>query len=202
LPAAKFAYANGKQISTGKTPFETLMGYHPRLGHNVENNITGRKIPDTKKRIKTMQKTRIKIVRHWQDASETQSKYSNKKHQPKTYNVEDLVLLSTKNLRQRRSSRKLSHKFIEPFRITDLVDKQAYRLALPAHYQIHNVFHVFYLEPHRRRRDNNTSSALPLSELIDNKKEYKIEKILNRRRRKRHLQYKVKWKDYPTEYNQ
>ena len=91
---------------------------------------------------------------------------------------------------------------IGPFRIVDLVGKQAYRLALPAHYRIHNVFHVSYLELRKRRANNDTSPELPSPDLIDDEEEYEIKEILNRRCRKGRWQYEVKWAGYPTEYNE
>ncbi len=45
-----------------------------------------------------------------------------------------LMLLFTKNLKQHQSNKKLSHKFIDSFQIVDIVGKQVYQLALPAHY--------------------------------------------------------------------
>ena len=42
--------------------------------------------------------------------------------------------------------KKIAAKFIGPFRITDAVRKQAYRLALPTSYKIYNVFYVSLLE--------------------------------------------------------
>ena len=42
--------------------------------------------------------------------------------------------------------KKIAAKYIGPFRITDAVGKQAYRLALPSSYKIYNVFYVSLLE--------------------------------------------------------
>ena len=50
-----------------------------------------------------------------QRASVEQTKYYNVNHKLKKYVVSDLILLSTKNLKQKRSNKKLSHKFVESF---------------------------------------------------------------------------------------
>ena len=55
-----------------------------------------------------------------------QVKYYNKKHIPQLYIVGDLIMLLMKNLRQKHPNWKLSHKFIEPFRVHDIIEKQAY----------------------------------------------------------------------------
>jgi hypothetical protein len=47
--------------------------------------------------------------------------------------------------------KKLSVRFLGPFQIRDAVGTQAYRLALPTSYKIHNVFYVCLLEPWKQR---------------------------------------------------
>ena len=43
---------------------------------------------------------------------------------------------------------------------------------------------------------------LPPSELINKKKEYEVEEILEKQHRKGELWYKVKWIDYSSKYDQ
>ena len=50
-----------------------------------------------------------------QRANVEQIKYYNINHKLKKYVVNDLILLSIKNLKQKRFNKKLSHKFIESF---------------------------------------------------------------------------------------
>ncbi len=45
-------------------------------------------------------------------------------------------------------------------------------------------------------------SELSFSDLINNKKEYKIKDILSKKWRREQLQYKVKWVEYLIEYNE
>ena len=69
------------------------------------------------------------------------------------YNIGDLVLLATKNLRLQRP-RKLQDRFVGPFRVLQRIGKTAYKLDLSGgrHRQalrnIHDVFHVSLLRPH------------------------------------------------------
>ena len=56
-------------------------------------------------------------------------------------------MLSTRNLKF-KVSKKLSLKFVGPFRVLDPIGSQAYRLALPDQYErIYNVFYISLLEP-------------------------------------------------------
>ena len=79
-------------------------------------------------------------------------------------------MLSIKNLKQKRSNKKLSNKVIDLFIIRNIVDKQAYRLTLSSIYRIYNVFHMSLLELYRRR-DNSTMLVYTAAKLIDNKEE-------------------------------
>jgi len=61
----------------------------------------------------------------------------------------------------------------------NLIDKQVYQLTLSAHYRIHNIFYVLYLELHKSCANNDTLSELPFLNLIDDEEEYEFEEILN-----------------------
>ncbi len=57
------------------------------------------------------------------------------------------VWLATKNLPLRVKSRKLSQKYIGPFRIARKVNPVSYRLCLPHSLRINPTFHVSLLKP-------------------------------------------------------
>lgn len=84
-----------------------------------------------------------------------------------TYKVGDKVLLSTKNLKLSVPKKKMGAKFVGPFRIRDVVGAQAYRLALPTYYRIHNVFHVSLLEPWQQRTGEEPAQSMPLADEDD-----------------------------------
>ena len=60
-------------------------------------------------------------------------------------------MLSAKNLKQKKSSKKLSNKMIEFFHIQELINKQTYHFDLSIIYKIHFVFHVFFLKLYNHR---------------------------------------------------
>lgn len=180
LPLAEFAYINAKQATLECSPFYVMTGYNAFIHYDVEDNAWEGEVPAAKERVKKLHSVREKLSQRWESAVASQAKAYNQKHKPKTFNKDDLVLLSTKNLNQKRPFKKLSHKFAGPFRIAEPIGKQAYRLHLPATYQIHNVFHVSYLEPYRRKEDNSETPYLPAPELIDEGEEYEVEEILGK----------------------
>ena len=107
-----------------------------------------------------------------QRVSAEQTKYYNINHKSKKYAVSDLILLSIRNFKQKRFSKKLSHKFVESFRIKNKIDEQMYRLTLPNIYRIHNTFHVSFLKSYLHRADDaKTKTMMQASKLIDDTKQ-------------------------------
>ena len=49
---------------------------------------------------------------------------------------------------QKGKAAKLSNRYYGPFRISDLINDVTCRLELPAHWNIHNAFHVSLLRPY------------------------------------------------------
>ncbi len=111
-------------------------------------------------------------------------------------------MLSAKNLKQKKSSKKLLNKMIEFFCIQKLIDKQIYCLDLSIIYKVHSAFHVFLLKSYNCRLNDDFILNYLVFELIDDEQEWKIEKILQKQKRKKILYYKIQWKEYFIEYNQ
>jgi len=57
-------------------------------------------------------------------------------------------MLSGRNIKTRRPSKKLDYKNHGPFQIEKIVSTLAVRLTLPRKWKIHNVFQALLLEPY------------------------------------------------------
>jgi transposase InsO family protein len=200
LPIAEFAYNNAYRGDLGTSPFEVVLGYHPDFRFDTEDGAFKGEIPAAKERIQRIHDLRNSLQKRLLRASESQTKYYNKRHQPMRFSKGDLVIVSMKNLRIRSASKKMAQRFMGPFRIDEPIGTQAYRVHLPTSMRIHNVFHVSALEPYQRRDSEQDTLSPP--ELIDDEEEYEIEEILDRQRKQGAYWYKVKWKGWPSEYNQ
>jgi hypothetical protein len=197
LEQAEFTYNNSKHASTGMTPFYAMYGYHPEFTWDVEDDIPEGEAPAAQQRAAAISNEREKLKERLRHAVEYQKKWYDKSHTPRHYRVGDKVLLSSKNIRLSRPSRKLDFRFLGPFRITEALGTQAYRLELPKTLgAIHPVFHVSLLEPYHRRGGEGSPTPPPAI-LMEDGEEYEVEAILDQRQRRGKPQYLVKWLGYP-----
>ena len=92
--------------------------------------------------------TRGNIVR----AQERQRTHADAHRRDVSFAVGDRVLLSTDHLRLQGASQrtpKLTYKFIGPFTVTRVVNKNAYELDLPASINIHPVLNISRLKAYK-----------------------------------------------------
>jgi hypothetical protein len=124
-----------------------------------------------------------------------------KTHEDISFLVGDLVMIQTKNLRIRLSSKKLAPRFIGPYRIKDVVGTQAYRLWLPPYHKFHPVFNVSRLEKYNPR-DPDRSEFTTDSIVIEGEEQWEVDRILSKRKRNGILEYLVRWVGFDDEWNQ
>ena len=107
----------------------------------------------------------------------------------------DKVYLLQKNIETTRSSNKLDHVKIRPFRIIRNIKKVSFELELSEDmWWKHPVFHVSLLEP---ASDNvPVLKQVPDNYLMEQEDQYKVEKILKYKDISKKRHYLVKWKDY------
>jgi len=198
LSHAEFAVNNGVHAALKMSPFEVLYGWNPDV-HTAptRDEFPEGKVPAATERARSMRETSEMLAKRWRTAQESQKRGNDARNKPMSYKVGDMVLLSSKNLSLPGSKKKLGARFVGPFRVRDCIGSQAYRLALPESYKIHNVFHVSLLERWQQRAGEEPAEPMPLA---DENEEWEIEKILDTRVRAGQRYYLVRWKGWPDEY--
>ncbi len=103
----------------------------------------------------------------------------------------------------RLPSKKLSPRYVGPFKILRQITPVSYNLALPANYRISPTFHVSLLKPAggprgERNQDEVADESTPPI-IVDSEEAYQVREILDSRRRGRVLQYLVDWEGYGPE---
>jgi hypothetical protein len=205
LTLAQFAYNNAWHSTIDTTPAEALMGYKPVAPGDAPLPARPIRKPRdnaaAKLRVNEMVAKRTQLVQTLDHARTLYEKHYNKKRHPVQFQVNQWVKVSTKHINQRRPSRKLSDKWIGPFRVTKVLDsKLAYELDLrPPYNKIHNVLPVSLLEPWHTRDDPKTDLRKDID--IEAEKLWMIERIVSHRGRGKQRQYLIKWEGFPDEEN-
>ena len=205
LPLVEFACNDAKQASTGLTPFYCDLGQHPLVPSSLLapqefSDVTrvGATADFLRHMTDILQEARSAIA----EAQEHQAHYANKHRRDEEFEEGEMVLLSTANIKTevdaRRPSRKLNPRFIGPFRITKMVSPTACKLELPPGMKIHPVFHVSLLRKYQPSPEefSERRQAPPQPVVIGDQKEYEVERILDKRTRRRRIEYLVKWIGY------
>ena len=132
---------------------------------------------------KSQAKQAVAANRHWK--------------KPPVYKIGDIVWLSTRNIKTKRTSKKLDYKMISSYKVKELVGL-SYWLELPHTMKIHDVFH-----PNLLRKvatdplPSQQNSPLPPT-VMDDEEEWEVNDILDAKRGRgnKKLLYWVKWKGY------
>ena len=200
LAMAEFTYNNSVHATTGQTPFFLLYGFHPSMRLHPENPTTGdgTDVPEAKLRAERLRTQREDLKARWDRAVASYEKFHNRRHIPITFKIGDMVMLSAKNIRQTRPTKKFSDRQLGPFKVIAIVGdhKQAYKLELPATWRIHPVFHVSLLEPYHGRPGSDAVPE-PVEIDADGDEHWEVEAVLaDRSSKNRGTEYLVRWKDF------
>ena len=106
-----------------------------------------------------------------------------KQREGEEYKVENLVLLSTKDLKQQMVGRrleKLIEQFIEPYRVKGIISTNTIKLKLPSSIKIYPVVNMSQVQLYRPQVEGQRKTPSKLV-VIKGEEEFKIKKILNKR---------------------
>jgi hypothetical protein len=209
LSMTEFAFNAATSAFTGLSAFMTNYGFEPRMSFEPSDSTDSRERLSARERVLTQKAGNIaeKMRDIWNftkktlaNAQEIQKKYADKKRKNSSkYKIDDMIWLSTKNIKIERSSRKLDHKWIESYRVKKIL-KDACQLDLSFSMKIHDTFHTSLLRP--APNDPLTEQIQPSSSPIiveDEEEEYEIDDILDSRYHYSKLQYKVAWTGHSSD---
>jgi hypothetical protein len=198
LPLAEFTHNNRIQASTRQTPFMLNSGKHPRLG--VEP-LKKTKMESVDKFLHKMQSSRKEAEAALTKAAEDMSRYYDQhRGEAVSYQVGDFVWLDGKDIQTDRPSRKLSDKRYGPFKVTQVIGPNAYKLQLPPSMKIHPVFNTVKLRPFLKDGISGREAPPPPPPIIIGENpEWEIDYIKDSKLVRGKLHFLVKWKGYPHE---
>ncbi|TPX32104.1 hypothetical protein SeMB42_g07648 [Synchytrium endobioticum] len=203
LPQAQFAYNNTFHQSIGMSPFYAVTGQNASLGKLGDTAPTSSKID-------VPEATRIKnhfdfihsyLQHHLEKAQNRYKKASDdSRREEEEYIVGDEVLISTKNVRTERPTKKLDYTWMGPYYIKRKINQVAYEVELPSSLHIHPVFHTSLLKRYIRPKEKERQLPKPPPiRLAQDEEYYEIKDIIDVRKKGRSWQYLIEWEGYGPE---
>jgi len=209
LPAAEMAVNNAKNATTGYSPFYLDTGREMQMPLDVSMDplYDAHDNPAATDALERWSRALQTARTNIESAQQRQIKYADLRRRVLTFRVGDRVLLSIKNLSlvgDGRRSKKLTARFVGPYRVSEIVNRNAYRLELPPELKIHPVINVTQLKPFRdgtqlfpyRPEPNPRPPPEAVSQHGDL---FEVERVVGHRKVRGRDEYHVKWRDYPDE---
>jgi hypothetical protein len=121
-----------------------VFGFTPRLP--IDTSLEGIALPAVEDWVSARCSIQLQVQSSLKDAQARMEGVANPARRQLSFAVGERAWLSTAHLPLRLGTRKLAAKFVGPFPVLATVGEQAYKLALPASWQVHPVFHVSQLK--------------------------------------------------------
>src|SRR5450432_1194522 len=95
----------------------------------------------------------------------TAKKYYNTYRKEISFAIEDEIFINVKNLRVQKLCKKLTDRYIGPFKVSKTVNLNIYELELPTAYKVlYRTFPVSLLKPYSRKKDEKPPGPINLDE--------------------------------------
>jgi hypothetical protein len=173
LPMAEFSYNNAVHSTTGTSLFKCLYGRDPTMTlSRVQTEVPkANSMANTLQEIWEETGAALRLAKERMAGREP-------REVPETFDIGEKVWLDSRNLRLKTNSTKLMDQRLGPFKVLEKLSDRAYRLDLPEHLKIHNVFYVGLLS---KVKEDEARPILrepgPLE--VEGEEEYEVEEIID-----------------------
>ncbi|KAL0148771.1 hypothetical protein M9458_055949 [Cirrhinus mrigala] len=198
---AEYAQNSLVKPATNLTPFQCTLGFQPPMfpwsGEPSE-------LPAVNSWFQHSEEIWNRAHVHLQGVIRRTQTQTNRRCRPNPpYEPGQWVWLSTRDLRLRLPCKKLSPRYVGPFKIIKQITPVSFRLQLPPEYCISPTFHVSLFKPAGPPEGvenlDETASQGPSPIIMDGEEVYRVNAILDSRRQRGHLEYLVDWEGFGPE---
>ena len=210
LAAAELAINNAKNETTGYSPFYLFYGREAILPLDLAiTQLTGaRNNPTAQEELARWRRALVYAAENTKKAQKRQTEYANKCRRMEEYKIGDRVLLATAHLKLQgevKRARKFTERYIGPYRVSKIINRNAYQLELPSTLRIHPVINISQLKRYKDgaalfpTRPMELTRPDPVAIEDSGAPIFEVDKILDHRRigKSKRIQYLVSWKGYP-----
>jgi hypothetical protein len=93
----------------------------------------------------------------------TAKKYYNAHKKEISFAIKDKIFINVKNLRVRKSCKKLTNRYVKPFKMSKFISLNAYELEFPETYRkLHRTFPMSLLKLYSRRESEKPPKPVDL----------------------------------------
>ncbi|EGO02583.1 hypothetical protein SERLA73DRAFT_24845, partial [Serpula lacrymans var. lacrymans S7.3] len=183
--------------ATGKAPLEVTRSYLPRMGvepGKSKNEAAGNMAKDMKSVLDKTCKALFKTAEQMKDRAER------RRSKAPDYKVGNLVWLDTDHLKLKdRQSRKLTKKWIGPYRIKE-VKPNAVELELPKQMRVVPTVNISRVKPYKGPLlGQRVDRPGPVVVTQEGEEEFEVEQVVDARLKRGKLEFLVLWKGYGDE---
>ncbi|KAL2095486.1 hypothetical protein ACEWY4_010205 [Coilia grayii] len=191
---AEIAHNQLTSSSTGLSPFEIVSGYPPVF---LPLSPTEGPVPSANASVQHLQRLWKRARQNLLRASNQHKRQADRKRRVAVvYHPGDRVWVSTKGLPVPAESRKLSPRYVGPFRVSRRVNPVSYLLNIPRSMRVSPVFHVSLLRKAVVSPLSPAPQNPPPARIIDGAPSYTVRRLLDVRQRGRTLEFLVDWQGY------
>jgi len=182
LGMAEFAYNNKVHTGTKVSSFKANSGQDPRMGFEMRKKGKQEGAEKFAERMKNVQEEAKTAL---QKAQEEMKRYADRERgEVEEYRVDDLMLLSTKDLKYQMVGRrmdKFTECFVGPYKVKAIISNNAIELELPNTIRIYPVVNVSQVQWYKSQVEGQRKET-PQPVVIEGEEEWEVEKIINKRK--------------------
>jgi len=164
------------------SPFKANQGQDPRMEFEMRKKGKYKGAEKFAEKIRSVQEEAKAAL---QKAQEDMKQYADRERgEVEEYKVDNLVLLSTKDLKYQmigRHTEKFTKCFIRPYRVKAIVSSNAIELELPSTVKIHLVVNVSRVWKYKLQIEGQ-KKEVPQPVVIEGEEEWEVKKIMNKRK--------------------